>query len=153
MSELKAFNSERIYSAVEQVERVAGDIDTIHLDDSQFYLKSEADKVIALLTDKANYNEFAYKRKSEELADSCRFYEDEFRHNKHKRCLAMAKECEATALWCYQAANTLPTGFHATLFGKPVMIEPDRLFDRFERLIKWSNRWMNLAKKFKPNKE
>lgn len=47
MSELKAFNSERIYWAVEQVERVAGDIDTLHLDDSQFYLKSEADKVIA----------------------------------------------------------------------------------------------------------
>jgi hypothetical protein len=61
----------------------------------------------------------------------------------------MAGWCEATALWCYQAAHTLPTGFRATLFGKPVMIEPDRLFDRFERLIKWSNRWMNLAKKFK----
>lgn len=47
MSELKAFNSERIYWAVEQVEREAGDIDTLHLDDSQFYLKSEADKFIA----------------------------------------------------------------------------------------------------------
>lgn len=47
MSELKAFNSERIYWAVEQVEREAGDIDSLHLDDSQFYLKSEADKVIA----------------------------------------------------------------------------------------------------------
>ena len=47
MSELKAFNSERIYWAVEQVERVAGDIDTLHLDDNLFYIKSEADKVIA----------------------------------------------------------------------------------------------------------
>lgn len=47
MRELKAFNSERIYWAVEQVEREAGDIDNFHLDDSQFYLKSEADKVIA----------------------------------------------------------------------------------------------------------
>lgn len=120
---------------------------------NEVYLKSEADKYINLLKDKANYNEYAHKRKSEELADTCRFYEDELRHNKYKRCLAMAGWCEATALWCYQAANTLPTGFHATLFGKPVMIESDRLFDRFERLIKWSNRWMNLAKKFKPNKE
>ena len=47
MSELKAFNSERIYWAVEQVEREAGDIDEIHLDDNLFYLKSEADKFIA----------------------------------------------------------------------------------------------------------
>ena len=47
MSELKAFNSERIYWAVEQVEREAGDIDELHLDDNLFYLKSEADKFIA----------------------------------------------------------------------------------------------------------
>lgn len=47
MSELKAFNSERIYWAVEQVEREPGDIDNIHLDDNLFYIKSEADKVIA----------------------------------------------------------------------------------------------------------
>lgn len=47
MNELKPFDSERIYWAVDQVERVGGDIDALHLDDNQFYLKSEADKVIA----------------------------------------------------------------------------------------------------------
>ena len=47
MSELKQFSSDRIYWAVEQVERVAGDIDRLHLDDTLFYLKSEADKVFA----------------------------------------------------------------------------------------------------------
>lgn len=46
MSELKTYNSERIYWAVEQVEQVAGDIDDLHLDDNLFYLKSEADKEI-----------------------------------------------------------------------------------------------------------
>lgn len=45
--ELKVFNSERINYAVEQVERVDGDIDELHLDDNLFYLKAEADKVIA----------------------------------------------------------------------------------------------------------
>ena len=49
MCELKAFNSERIYWAVEQVERVAGDIDELHLDDNMFYIKSEVDKLIAEL--------------------------------------------------------------------------------------------------------
>jgi hypothetical protein len=47
MSEQKAFTSERIYWAVEQVEREAGDIADLHLDDNTFYLKSEADNVIA----------------------------------------------------------------------------------------------------------
>ena len=59
-----------------------------------WYEKSEADKVIALLKDKANYNECAYKLKSEELAYTCRFYEDELRHHKYKRCLAMAERCK-----------------------------------------------------------
>lgn len=46
MAELRTFNSERIYRAVDQVEWEAGDIDDLHLDDSLFYLKSEADKLI-----------------------------------------------------------------------------------------------------------
>ena len=60
MSELKAFNSERIYWAVEQVEREAGDIDEFHLDDNLFYLKSEADKFIADL-------EESHKKEVEQL--------------------------------------------------------------------------------------
>lgn len=75
--------------------------------------------------------------------------DEQLRHSNYKRCLAMAEWCEATALWCYQAANTLPEGFHATLYGKPVMIEPDRLFKRFVRLNNWSKFWRKLAKKFK----
>ncbi len=51
MSELKAFNSDRIYWAVEQVERAAGDIDTLHLDDNLFYIKSEVDAAIEELKD------------------------------------------------------------------------------------------------------
>ena len=103
MSELKAY--------------IAPNADGTGLAD--YYLKSEADKVIA--------------------------------NNKYKRCLAMARWCEATALWCYQAANTLPAGFHATLYGKPVMMEPTRLFKRHVLLTLWSARWLELAKKFKPN--
>ena len=66
----------------------------------QFYRKSEADKYINLLKDKANYNEYAYKLKSEELADTCRFYEDELRHQKYKRCLAMASYWLAVSYHC-----------------------------------------------------
>ena len=112
------------------------------------YDKSEADKVIAEL--KADYKEACDRLqtanliKDEQLAAT--------RHQKYKRCLAMAEWCEATALWCYQAANTLPGGFHATLYRKPVMIEPDRLFKRFVRLNNWSKLWRKLAEKFKEAK-
>lgn len=47
VDELKAYNSERIYWAVEQVEQEAGDIADLHLDDNLFYIKSEVDEVIA----------------------------------------------------------------------------------------------------------
>ena len=64
------------------------------------YRKSEADKYINLLKDKANYKEFAYKLKSEELADTCRFYEDELRHQKYRRCLAMASYWLSVSYHC-----------------------------------------------------
>lgn len=51
MSELKTFTSERIYWAVKQVEREAGDIDNLHLDDNSFYIQSDADQVIAAYKD------------------------------------------------------------------------------------------------------
>jgi hypothetical protein len=43
--ELKTYSSRRAYWAVERVEREAGDINTLYLDDTLFYLKSEADEV------------------------------------------------------------------------------------------------------------
>lgn len=109
------------------------------------------------------FNTEDVERKIEELEDEIRvtrgnanidyslnsFYERDIKKQKRKRCLAMAEWCEATALWCYQAANTLPIGFRATLYGKPVMIEPSRLFKRSARLNNWVNRWRKLAEKFK----
>ena len=94
--------------------------------------------------DVGNYTEHVVYSKSE--ADAY------IRKLKYKQCLAMAEWCEATALWSYQAANTLPVGFHATLYGKPVMIEPGRLFKRYVLLTKWHKRWLELAENFKEAK-
>ena len=106
---------------------------------SEVYLKSEADKVIALLTDKANYNEFAYKRKSEELADSCRFYEDELRHQKFKRCLAMA-------MWCGSKV------YH--IRRTPLCDMSKHEYWQYENDFwqRWQKRWLELAEKFKEAK-
>jgi hypothetical protein len=109
-----------------------------HNEYTEFYLKNEADKLIER-KDKA----FEYAQ-SVILVDIAII-----KKHKIKRCLAMAEWCEATALWCYQAANTLPVGIHATLYGKPVMIEPKRLLKRFELLNKWNKRWLSYAEKIK----
>jgi len=109
------------------------------------YDKSEADKhILKLKADLVRWEGYAHLNHGDSLR--------KLRHSNYKRCLAMARWCEATALWCYQAANTLPAGFHATLYGKPVMIEPDRLFKRHVLLTKWSSRWRELAEKFKEAK-
>jgi hypothetical protein len=90
MSGLKSYNSERIYWAVEQVEREAGDIDNLHLDDNLFYIKSEADKVIAELEKdvEAWIDGFEASRRVNARTES------KLRHSNYKRCLVMAKICE-----------------------------------------------------------
>ena len=110
---------------------------------SQVYLKSEADKVIALLKDKANYNEYAYKLKSEELADTCRFYEKELRHQKYKRCLW-------TAMWC-KSNSEIYNEFAAD--ASEYMPSYEARFRRRAVLYqKWAMRWLELAEKFKEAK-
>jgi hypothetical protein len=114
-----------------------------HNEYEEFYLKSEADKVIALLTDKANYNEYAYKLKSEELADTCRFYEDELRHHKYKRCLAMAERCKYRM---YYLAAVVEQEASKII---PLKAQIQRYEKRERRMYYWKNRWLELAKKFK----
>jgi hypothetical protein len=125
MSELKPFNSERIYWAVEQVEREAGDIDDLHLDDNLFYLKSDADKVIAELKDIDSKNRSAYYKDLSMMAK-------DVEHQKFKRCLAMARQCHNESLWWYSQGY----GFEK--------------YDKFWE--KWEKRWLELAEKLKEAK-
>jgi len=140
MSDLKPFNSERIYWAVEQVEREAGDIDDLHLDDNLFYLKSEADKVIdelkAKLKVQTSNAEEAWKLKDSYHTDYSEAVEELFkknkqlRNNKYKRCLAMASKCRLRARW----------------FG-------DNAFYKKEQwALDWHRCWLELAEKFKEAK-
>ena len=90
--------------------------------DEKFYIKSEADKVIAEL--KADYKEACDRLqtanliKDEQLAAT--------RHQKYRRCLAMVKYCEA-------------------MRGHYLSYEEPKWFWYRE----WSARWLELAEKFK----
>ena len=103
------------------------------------YDKREADKVIALLTDKANYNEYAYKLKSKELADTCRFYEDELRHHKYHRCLDMAARCMSEEKRLDAIA--------------PLFVNDKECWEyNSDYWNKWHKRWLEIATKFKEAK-
>lgn len=132
MSELKAHNMD--------------DFSLHDMVNSVFYLKSEADKVIAEL-------EESHKKEVEQLLieivelketlknsrNARKYWRKEYLieykkccHQKYKRCLAMAEWCEAenyTACWYHENS------------------------ERCEWTEKWHKRWLELAEKFKPNKE
>ena len=96
------------------------------IESADLYLKSEADKVIADL----KYKLDLYKRGWEEndKINACLYAE--LRHQKYKRCLAMAK-------WCDDAARlaTWDTDYH-----------------RCGWYNKWMQRWLKIAEQFKEAK-
>lgn len=103
MSELKAFYLPRYAGAFTMLE---------------VYLKSEADKVIAELEGKLDL----YKRGFKEDDKTIAYLYAELRHQKYKRCLAMAR-------WCNR--------MFSSTFGK----------ERYWQ--KWNRRWLKLAEKLK----
>lgn len=126
MSELKSFSSDRIYWAVEQVEREAGDIAELNLDDNLFYLKSEADKVIAELKHQRD-GAFGLTNTGLSLEDLNQMARKVIAHHKYKRCLAMAK-------WCRVSAR-----FDGSLDA----------FKYRDWYWKWFKRWLKIAEQFK----
>ena len=90
------------------------------------YDKSEADKVIAELEEKLKYSRNARKYWRKEYLIEYK----ECCHQKYRRCLAMARWC-----WAVKELNR---------YGDQ---------DYMDFAEKWHNRWLELAEKFKPNKE
>ena len=122
MSELKAVHAFDVYEAYTKT----GDDDV-----AKVYLKSEADKVIAELTKKLDL----YKRGFKEDDKTNAYLYVELRHQKYKRCLAMAR-------WCFTKSN-----YHFVLarHGEDAK-ENNR---RSVLYSKWHKRWLAIAEKFK----
>jgi hypothetical protein len=132
-----------------------------HNEYEEFYLKYEADKVIEELKDKCQMHDFFWEgcgfaklgfknaiavsdaydfleEENKQLQESITVYQRnekisirELHHHKYKRCLAMASNCRLRARW----------------FG-------DNAFYKKEQwALQWHRRWLELAEKFKPNRE
>lgn len=127
------------------MKKEAGDIDTLHLDDNLFYLKSEADKEIDFWKKESHdhYERwFSLNRQYEGWLGKvmrCERAERELRNQKYKRCLYMAMWCEERHyyLTSLDRANYQLTDkeYQQTICG---------YWDR------WHKRWLELAEKFKP---
>lgn len=70
----------------------------------------------------------------------------EIRHQKHKRCLAMACWCgDACDKWMMRKAK-------AIVLGKDGVEEYYRARRKLLHYMRWQNRWMKFAEKFKEAK-
>ena len=108
------------------------------------YLKSEADKVIAELEEKhkTEVKELLCLIRDKENNFNRAFdsEEEELRHHKYKRCLAIANGCKDKINY-WHIRYTTAAGY-------------DRSYEKwkYRLLIKWRNRWLELAEKFKEAK-
>lgn len=108
---------------------------------AQIYLKSEVDKVIAELKDDVTYWKKVAKKNMDDNVVMAKQRADAFkreRHQKYKRCLAMA-------MWCSLEQERIE-----------LIENQDITDDDFDKLVKgfykkWHKRWLGLAEKFKPN--
>lgn len=104
---------------------------SLYIGDGEYYTRTDADAVIAEL--KADYKEACDRLqtanliKDEQLAAT--------RHSKRKRCLNKAEWCEERCAR-YDALQER-TGFS--------------LRREIDFYFRWSQRWLELAEKFKPN--
>jgi hypothetical protein len=109
---------------------------------SQVYLKSEADKVIAELKDKALQYKVLDKEHCRDLNTQERFFAKQIAHNKYKRCLAMAK-------WCHNQREIYERDSYNWELEDDAV---NSLRNKANIMRKWRKRWLKLAEKFKEAK-
>ena len=112
-----------------------------HNEYTEFYIKSEADKVIAKLEEKLDTTKKLLNKALDCISNGKNHMMSLARKNNHanyKRCLAMAK-------WCKLEQERIE-----------LIENQDITDDDFDKLVKgfytkWHSRWLELAEKFKQN--
>lgn len=146
MSELKATTAQEIVRNEKDCDYMDELFGGVKMPPTQVYLKSEADKVIedlkAKLKVQTSNAEEAWKLKDSYHTDYSEAVEELFkknkqlRHNKYKRCLAMARMCE-------ERYNYLTCLENWQMTDKEYQQVIGDYWDR------WNTRWLKIAEKFK----
>ena len=129
---------------------------TIHNEHTEFYIKSDADKVIAELKaqkaqvedDCAYWKTMAQKNAADNVVMAKQRAEAFKRecYHKYKRCLAMAERCKFRMYYLstivdYEASKLRPNPTSVKRYSK-----------KKSRMYYWKNRWLELADQFKEAK-
>ena len=101
--------------------------------DTEVYLKSEADKVIA----EKDKTIAELKKACNDKDDWCLHTLKENHHQKYKRCLAMAKWCETQFAYYIASCDRYDSKYVNKKAG---------------HFYKWKYKWLELAEKFKEAK-
>lgn len=126
--ELKARTARSIANEEEMLEMGSGE----SIEQMLVYPKSEADKVIAELKNEIEEQKRLRNMALASVPNALKVMKI-IQRQKYKRCLAMAKWCEAQVEWY----NSLNEDYSFWL----------------ELYVKWHKRWLALANKFKLNRE
>jgi len=111
-------------------------------DNTLVYFKSEADKVIAELKDKAIQYKVLDKEHCRDLNTQERFFAKQIAHNKYKRCMVIARWCLTEKVYFhYRYDDWGDKGYDRSYKWKKVVF-----------WSKWARRWLELAEKFKEAK-
>ena len=115
---------------------------SLYIGDGEYYTRTDADNVIAEL--KADYKEACDRLqtanliKDEQLAAT--------RHQKYKRCLAMANWCcDACDKWMMRKAK-------AIVLGKDGVKGYHQARRKLFLFMRWQTRWIKIAELFKEEK-
>lgn len=111
MGKLQTYRSERIYWAVEQVEREAGDINDLRLDDNLFYIKSEVDDIISKLEAENRKLKASPEQIMKELFDKVLIYPHEKVRLEDAYKLAVSLKNTKRALWLARALRARDKAF------------------------------------------
>lgn len=110
----------------------------------EFYLKYEADKVIAELKQKINeaQTELELWRDGSIISETHQKELDEKRHSDYKRCLAMA-------MWCHNQREIYERDSYNWELEDDAV---NSLRNKANIMRKWRKRWLKLAENFKEAK-
>lgn len=146
MSELKATTAQEIVQNEKDCDYMDELFGGVKMPPTQVYLKSEADKVIAVLKNEIEVQKRLRNMALASVPNALKVMKI-IQHQKYKWCLAMAEMCNAR----YDAEDAKVNGCGASWDYIRKEMKYWERWGKRKYWERWGKRWLKLAEKFKPN--